>query len=79
MVFPCDIPMLPLRYIDWQLPMQIFTASNIPLKIVDFSRNLKSLHVLDLNYSGLSCICSLTGCEELKQNPETGGSRDMDQ
>ena len=104
-VFPCDIPMLPLRYIVWQLPMEIFTTSNIPLKIMDFShgsmqrltvrlfdgteeeinfshnklgdnlnpvfsmdefRNLKSLHVLDLNYSGLSCICSLTGCEELK-------------
>ena len=48
-VFPGDFPVLPLRYYiqefsqqgaGWQqLPAQIFTASDIPLKIVDFSHN----------------------------------------
>ena len=48
-VFPGDFPVLPLRYyiqefsqknVGWQLlPTQIFTASDIPLKIVDFSHN----------------------------------------
>ena len=68
--------------------MQIFTASNILFKIVDSShssmrrltvsmdefRNLKSLHVLDLNYSRLSCICSLTGCKELSRLQELATS-----
>ena len=48
-VFPGDFPVLPLRYyiqefsqknVGWQLlPTQIFTASDIPLKLVDFSYN----------------------------------------
>ena len=48
-VFPGDFPVLPLRYyiqeftqknVGWQLlPTQIFTASDIPLKLVDFSHN----------------------------------------
>merc|ERR1719270_3088567 len=48
-VFGGDFPVLPLRYyiqefsqknVGWQLlPTQIFTASDIPLKIVDFSQN----------------------------------------
>ena len=48
-VFAGDFPVLPLRYyiqefsqknVGWQLlPTQIFTASDIPLKIVDFSHN----------------------------------------
>merc|ERR1719232_1830765 len=48
-VFAGDFPVLPLRYyiqefcqknVGWQLlPTQIFTASDVPLKIVDFSHN----------------------------------------
>ena len=48
-VFGGDFPVLPLRYyiqefsqknVGWQLlPTQIFTASDVPLKIVDFSHN----------------------------------------
>ena len=48
-VFAGDFPVLPLRYyiqefsqknVGWQLlPTQIFTASDIPLKVVDFSHN----------------------------------------
>jgi len=48
-VFPGDFPVLPLRFyiqefsqrnVGWQLlPTQIFTASDIPLKVVDFSQN----------------------------------------
>ena len=48
-VFAGDFPVLPLRYyiqefsqknVGWQLlPTQIFTASDVPLKVVDFSHN----------------------------------------
>jgi len=48
-IFPGDFPVLPYRYyiqefsqknVGWQLlPAQIFTASDIPLKIVDFRYN----------------------------------------
>ena len=48
-VFPGEFPVLPRQYyiqeytqknVGWQLlPTQIFTASDIPLKIVDFSHN----------------------------------------
>ena len=76
-VFPGDFPVLPLRYYiqefsqqgaGWQqLPAQIFTASDIPLKIVDFSHNsMRRLAVrqviftsTSLPYFGvkLSCVC----------------------